>query len=228
MTPTAVKKRYFIIDFDSTFSRLEALDELAVISLRGKKERDRILKQMKDITNAGMEGKIPIDESLERRVVLLRANRQHLKALVRHLKRNVTPSFARNKKFLRKYANHIFVLSSGFKEFIIPVVKRFGLLEEHVFANDFLFDKRGNIVGFDRKNPLAKKGGKVAKLKELGLDGDVYAIGDGYTDYELKKSGLASKFFAFTENISRDAVTAKADHIVPTFDELLYHVGYEQ
>jgi D-3-phosphoglycerate dehydrogenase len=47
-------------------------------------------------------------------------------------------------------------------------------------------------------------------------------IGDGYTDYEIKASGLANKFYAFTENVSRPSVTAQADHIAPSLDEILY------
>ena len=47
-------------------------------------------------------------------------------------------------------------------------------------------------------------------------------IGDGYTDYEIKHAGLANKFYAFTENIARENVKSKADHITPSLDEFLY------
>ncbi|HRI79618.1 MAG TPA: phosphoglycerate dehydrogenase, partial [Cyclobacteriaceae bacterium] len=49
-----------------------------------------------------------------------------------------------------------------------------------------------------------------------------YVIGDGYTDYEIKHSGLANKFYAFTENVERESVSSKADHIAPSLDEFLY------
>jgi len=47
-------------------------------------------------------------------------------------------------------------------------------------------------------------------------------IGDGYTDYEIKHAGFANKFYAFTENVEREKVLAKADHITPSLDEFLY------
>ncbi len=47
-------------------------------------------------------------------------------------------------------------------------------------------------------------------------------IGDGYTDYEIKHSGLANKFYAFTENVERENVMDKADHVAPSLDEFLY------
>jgi D-3-phosphoglycerate dehydrogenase len=59
-------------------------------------------------------------------------------------------------------------------------------------------------------------------LKELNLPGDIYGIGDGYSDFQLKESGMIKKFFAFTENIERKSVAEKADHITPSFDEFLY------
>jgi D-3-phosphoglycerate dehydrogenase len=30
-----------------------------------------------------------------------------------------------------------------------------------------VFDEEGNIIGYDRENPLSKEGGKVKLLKEL-------------------------------------------------------------
>src|SRR3712207_8128282 len=53
----------------------------------------------------------------------------------------------------------------------------------------------------------------------LFRSGEIYVIGDGYTDYKLKELGLVKKFIAFTENIERDIVVAKADQVVSSFDE---------
>src|SRR3989344_466247 len=222
MIPAHTQKRYYIIDFDSTFTRVETLEELIAISLKGNKKKEEILKKIRDITNAGMEGKISIVESLEKRIALLNSNKKDLEPLIKLLKKNITPSFARNKKFLKQYGNDIFIFSNGFKEFIIPVVKTYGIPDRNVFANTFIFDKEDKITGFDRSNLLAQKGGKVAQLRKLNLKGDIFVIGDGNTDYEMRESGLASKFFAFTENVSRKSVVEKADHVIPTFDEFLY------
>lgn len=222
MTAKGKTKRYYIIDFDSTFTRVETLEELIAISLKGNRKKDEIMRGIREITNAAMEGKLSFTESLERRVALMSSNKKDIATLVTFLKKNVTPSFARNKKFLKEYGNDIFIFSGAFKEFVLPIVKQFGIPEKNVFANTFLYDTRGKIIGFDKKNPLSRAGGKVAQLRKLQLKGEILVIGDGYTDYELKASGLATKFFAFTENVSREAVIDKADHVVPTFDEFLY------
>jgi len=217
-----VNKKYYIIDFDSTFTQVEALDELARISLQDHPEREQIYKKIEDLTNLAMEGKLSFRESLAGRVKLLEANRDHLKLLVKHLKKLVSPSFARNKKFFQQHADDVLIVSGGFKEFITPVVRPYHISKENIYANTFVFDKSGKIVGYDEANPLSNEGGKVKLLKELQLQGEIHGIGDGYSDFQLKEFGMIKKFYAFTENISRKSVVEKADHVTPSLDEFLY------
>lgn len=215
-------KNYYIIDFDSTFTQVEALDELARISLENHPDRDKIYQQIEDYTNLAMEGKISFRESLTGRVQLLNANKSHLDKLVSQLKKKVSRSFGRNKEFFKENKDTALIVSGGFKEFITPVVTPYHIQKKNIYANTFKFDEEGNIIGYDENNPLSDEGGKVKLLKELKLDGRIFGIGDGYSDFQLKESGLIEKFFAFTENISRKSVTEKADHITPSFDEFLY------
>ena len=213
---------YYIIDFDSTFTKVEGLDELANIALAGSATQEKIVSQIRSLTEQGMNGEITFSEALSRRIDLLKANRSHIEKLVDFLHTQVSESFQRNEKFLREYAERILIVSGGFKEFIVPIVTAMGIKEANVYANTFVFDADDNIIGVDQDNMLAHAKGKVKLLASLNLEGDIYAIGDGYTDYELRSSGLANRFYAFTENVEREKVTSKADHIVPSLDEFLY------
>ena len=56
----------------------------------------------------------------------------------------------------------------------------------------------------------------------MNLEGEIQVIGDGYSDAVTKEAGVAHKFFAYTENISRDKTTKNADHIAPNLDEFLF------
>ena len=212
----------FIIDFDSTFTQVEALDILGEISLENDPERDSKLQAIKDITDRGMEGSLTFRESLEKRIEILQATQNQIDDLITALKRKVSKSFERNKEFLQDNAEDIFIISNGFKDFIIPIVGDYGIKKENVFANEFVYDSNGKIVDFNRENPLSSNNGKAETIKRINLEGDIYVIGDGYTDYEIKASGLANKFYAFTENVSRPRVTSQADHIAPSLDEILY------
>lgn len=215
-------RNYFIIDFDSTFTQVEALDELARISLAKHPRREEIYKQIEDLTNAAMEGQLSFRASLEKRVTLLEANREHLKQLISRLKKKVSASFSRNKAFFKKHADDVLIVSGGFKEFITPVVLPYFIKKENIYANTFVFDEGGKIIGYDDTNPLSDEGGKVKLLRRMALEGDIYGIGDGHSDFQLKESGLIKEFYAYTENIERKAVTEKADHVTPSFDEFLY------
>jgi D-3-phosphoglycerate dehydrogenase len=214
--------QYYIIDFDSTFTQVEALDELARISLKDHPEREAVYQQIEDFTNASMEGRLSFADSLEARVKLLKANRGHLNQLIKHLRKKVSTSFSRNNVFFKNHQSEVLIVSGGFKEFITPVVTEYHIKKENIYANTFVFDANDNIIGYDRTNPLSQEGGKVKLLKELNLQGDIFGIGDGYSDFQLKESGMIKKFFAFTENIERKSVVEKADHITPSFDEFLY------
>lgn len=218
---TSVKK-YVIIDFDSTFTKVEGLEELCDIALEHSAEKEEVLNKIKEITDQSMAGKIPFSESLRRRIPLLKAHRKHLPILVERLKAKVSDSFARNRVFFEQHADQVIVMSNGFKEFITPIVKDYGILEENIFANTFQFDEAGNIVGYDENSPMAQDGGKAKQIAALKLEGEIFVLGDGYNDYQIKEAGFANKFYAFTENVQRPQVTDKADHIAPTLEEFLY------
>lgn len=217
-----LRKKYFIIDFDSTFIKSEGLEELACIVFENNPKKEQIMAQIKELTHQGMTGVIPFGKSLEQRVSIIKPKRSDVEKLGQFLKKQVSSSVVRNKHFFKTYRGNIFIVSGGFKEFIFPVVKSYGILDNHVFANTFIFDDDENYKGIDMKNPMSQDDGKAKLVESLKLDGDIYVIGDGYTDYKLKELKSVKKFIAFTENIEREIVTSNADVVAATFDEFLY------
>ncbi len=135
-------KRNYIFDFDSTLTKVEALDVLAEITLANNPNKDNIIQEIIDITNLGIDGEISFTESLEKRIQLLNANKSDLVGLIETLKKEVSVSIEKNKAFFESYANDIYVISAGFKEFIIPIVAAYNIPAERVYANTFEFDER--------------------------------------------------------------------------------------
>lgn len=214
--------QYFIIDFDSTFVTVESLDALAKIALRNSPKKEKISAKITEITNKGMDGKIPFNVSLEKRLKLFQPTTEHIAGLIELLKNSITPSISRNRQFFENYKDRIYIISGGFKEYVYPIVKEFGIAQDHVLANSFKISKKGLVTGFDKKNNLAKAKGKVLTIKSLKLKGDIVVIGDGFTDYEIKKEKVAHSFVAFTENVKRDNIVKLADKTVRSFDEFLH------
>jgi len=208
---------HFIIDYDSTFIKVESLDELSKISNGDDKT---INNKISEITNLGMEGKISFSDSLRKRIELIECNKEDIVKTVEILEKKVSDSFKNNISFLKNNAENILIVSSGFHELIEPIVIQYGIKKENIFANKFLYDN-DKVIGYDKKNPLSKSKGKVNILKELKLKGEVHVIGDGYTDYEIKKEGLANYFYLFIENIKRESVVKSADYLLKSLDQFI-------
>ncbi|MDE2590164.1 MAG: phosphoglycerate dehydrogenase, partial [Patescibacteria group bacterium] len=198
------------------------LDELSRIALTNHPQKDALTQKIAEITKQGMEGKIDFPTSLAKRMALFSPTLEHINELIAFLQEHITPSVTRNKEFFVRFADRIYIISGGFAEYIIPVVKTLGIPQSHVLANKFITNKKGEITGFDPTNPLAKKNGKPLVVKKLKLSTPVCVIGDGITDYQIKEQNQADMFFAFTENVARKGVIAKADRVIQNFDELLH------
>jgi D-3-phosphoglycerate dehydrogenase len=212
----------FILDFDSTLVRVETLEIMADLVPGGAKLRARI----REITDAAMGGHMHFQDALRERLKLLHMHRDLLTQLGAQLREEISPSFKRNRAFLAANAADIHVVTSGFREVVLPVVKGLGLRPEQVYANTLHFDAEGYIDGVDWQNPLAADGGKVKVVKGLKLEGEVVAVGDGWSDYEIFAAGAAQRFYAFTENVQREEVTgARGARQAPSFDEVLYDCG---
>ena len=208
---------HFIIDYDSTFIKVESLDELSKISNNSDTNSH---KKISEITRLGMEGKISFSESLNRRIKLINCDIDDINKTIKVLNKQVSDSFKKNISFLKNNSESIYIVSSGFHELIDPIVMKYGIKRENIYANRFLYNKK-KIIGYDKKNPLSLSQGKVKLVRKLDLKGEIHVIGDGYTDFEIKKEGLASYFYLFTENIKRESVVKSADYLLKSLDQFI-------
>jgi D-3-phosphoglycerate dehydrogenase / 2-oxoglutarate reductase len=213
--------KYLIIDFDSTLVSVEGLEVLADIVLSNRDDKVEVLAEIMNICNLGMAGKITFEQSLRSRLKLFSPNQTELDELNMRLIDKITPSILDSKKFLSSNADKVYVVSGGFVEWINPVVRELGLKESNVIANSFVFDEDGRMVGIDEGCHILKQKGKAQAVRALGLSGEVYAIGDGYTDYEIKSEGVADKFILFTENVTRPDMIELADDIADGFSRVI-------
>ena len=215
---------HIIIDFDSTFITVESLDKLAAYKFSNNANGKNLIKDIQFLTNAGMNGDITFKESLDKRMKLLDINQNDILVLIEKLADCITPSFQKNKLFFKENFQRILIFSGGFKEFIIPIVDKFGINKSQVFANEFIYNSFGDIIGIDQKNVMSSNKGKVKQARSLKLNGEIHVIGDGFTDYEIKSEGVATHFFAFTENIKRKNVCELSDQVLSKFDDYLLFI----
>ena len=205
-------KKPIILDFDSTLCAVESLDALASIVLTDDPDAQAKVAEIERLTNLGMSGELPLSESLARRLATLTFDRAHVGRLVESLGHQLTPGLVEDRQWIEDQAEHLHVVSGGFVDWIAPVLTPLGFRAEHIHANVLCWD--GDVcVGFNLDHPLSRNGGKPEIVQQLGLGPDkgAIAVGDGISDLELKRSGHAYRFIAFTAHAQREVVVEEAD-----------------
>jgi D-3-phosphoglycerate dehydrogenase len=213
-----------VFDFDSTLVQDEGLDELFLHSLEGAADREERASAFRAVTDRGMDGALPYAESLRLRMEVLRANEEHVAETARRLASRITPSVERHRAFFQDPRFQIHIVSGGFQELILPTASWLGIPPERVHAQRFQLSD-GAIVGIDPHTPMAR-GGKLEAVRLLQVPpGDLWIVGDGATDLEIRTEGYAGTFVAFTENRRREPVVSAADHVAASMDDLLHFIS---
>lgn len=221
-----VSTPFFLFDFDSTLVRLETLEALGEIALKGAPDADVRLAEISGLTDRAMAGELDFGETLTRRLELLDLRRDHIEALTDRIVGEITPSVRRNARFFEQHADRIYVLSGGFDEIIAPVAAELGLAASHVLANRLIYDGEGRVTGVDPARPLSREGGKAEAVRALGLTGEAVMVGDGWSDWQVREAGHVDRFHVFTEVVRRPAVVAAAAGAeARSLDEVLHAEG---
>ena len=83
--------------------------------------------------------------------------------------------------------------------------------------------KTAIFININTNNPLSKNRGKV--LVSETIKGYNIAIGDGFTDFEIKKFNKAKKFIQYIETINRKNINNHADFIAKNFNEAISYIN---
>ena len=215
-----LNNRALFIDFDSTFVKVETIDELAKFSLKNDPDVDTKVKMISDITNQAMSGKLDFPSALKKRLSILNLTKNDVIEVSNQISGLISDSIEDNIKTIQSISDSVWILSGGFLEVISPIVSRFGIKEDHILANSFTYNNN-IVIGCDEDNDLFKNNGKVRAIKQLNLRQDIVMIGDGYTDYEVYGNGVAKEFICYTENISRKRVIEKSDYVAHNFYDVI-------
>ncbi|GIW68523.1 MAG: phosphoserine phosphatase [Candidatus Parcubacteria bacterium] len=204
-----------VLDFDSTIVKAETFEVIARHTLRGREDAERVVDEVERITALGMEGRIPIRESLSRRFALVAPTCADIEAARDELIEAVSPSMLAHAAWLRQRAEAVWIVSNGFLPLIAPVAQLLGLRVDHIVASNFLW--KGDRCAGVEDSVLLEPGGKGKALSNLRLPPPVWVVGDGYTDYEMARA-VGARFIAFTEHIRRERAVRAADYICDSFD----------
>lgn len=204
-------------DCDSTLSKIEGIDELA--------GRVGLGDEMSRLTDAAMNGVVPLEAVYEQRLSMIRPDRDSINWLADLYVEQVIDGAKEVFETLLAQGKEVHIVSGGIRQSILPLARYLGLPETHVHAVDIYFNEDGSYRDYDQNSPLARSGGKAEICRRLlKPQGSMVMIGDGKTDMEAKQAGVS--VIGFGGVVDRPVVRELADFFSaePTLMSILAYI----
>ena len=182
--------RLLVMDMDSTLITIETIDELAdLVALK---------PQVAEITARAMRGEIEYDESLQRRVALLRGLEESALDRVYQERLKLNPGAEDLLRAVQRVGIKTLLVSGGFTRITEKLKSRLGL--DYTYANTLetaAGKLTGKIVG-RIVNADGKRDELIRVRDALGIDrSHIIAIGDGANDLKfLAEAGVSVAYHA--------------------------------
>jgi phosphoserine phosphatase len=198
--PLRAKYRFVFFDVDSTLVTIEGIDVLA----NGNAEIVRL-------TDAAMNGEVPLDEVYARRLEIIRPTRAAVEALGQQYVASLVPGAEETIATLQRAGADVHLVTAGIEQAIAPLAAKLNIAARAVHAVSLQFDDDGNYRDFDRRSLLTRNGGKELVVHAIlaRAKGRSAFIGDGVSDLETKP--VVSLFIGFGGVHTRPRVVENAE-----------------
>ena len=208
--------RVVFFDVDSTLVTIEGIDVLA----NGNPEVVRL-------TEAAMNGEIPVDQVYGRRLEIIRPTLGDVLALGERYIETMVDGVEETIATLQSAGVDVQLVTAGIAQAIAPLAARLNIAPRAVHAVALRFDEAGNYVDFDRRSLLTRVGGKelVVRAVLTRAKGKAAFVGDGITDLDTKLA--VDLFIGFGGVAVRERVREGADVYVtePTLRAVLPYLA---
>ncbi len=204
-------------DCDSTLSKIEGIDECA--------KRVGLGAEMAKLTDAAMNGELPLEAVYQKRLELIRPDRSAIEEIAALYISQIVDGAAEVFQTLQQQQKQVHIISGGLRQAILPLARFLNLPESQVHAVDIYFNDDGSYQDFDRQSPLARNGGKAVICQAVSAEPDkVVMVGDGKTDLEAQQVGV--KVIGFGGVVAREIVAKNADFYTcqPSLVSVLTHI----
>jgi phosphoserine phosphatase len=204
----SVPYRLVFFDVDSTLVTIEGIDILG----RGD-------PAIVELTEAAMNGEIPLEEVYARRLEMIRPTAADLDALAERYLASIVNGAPEVIAELQRDGTIVHLVTAGIEQAILPLAEALGVRNVH--AVRLRFTAGGAYEDFDRRSPLARAGGKSVVVQDVRArtKGKAAFVGDGASDLEAK--GAVDLFVGFGGVSERDLVRANAGVYARTMGEVL-------
>ncbi len=210
---TEPKGKLLFVDCDSTLSAIEGIDELARLS------NPAIFAEVCELTNAAMDGEVPLDEVFKRRMEIIRPNLEMAGQVSRKYIETIVPGVTDLIERATLDGWLPVIISGGFAPLIAPLARQLGI--RHVEAVPLHFNELGEYVGYGEDYPTTRNLGKneiIRAWRNAMLPERVVMVGDGISDLETIPD--VDLMVGFGGVVKREKVRLGADVWIEGFDNL--------
>ena len=203
--------RFAFFDVDSTLVTIEGIDILA----GGDPEIARL-------TDAAMNGEIPLDQVYAKRLEAIRPARAQIDQLAKTYIESIVGGAKETIAELQRRGVIVHLVTAGIEQAIRPLADVLSIRNVH--AVSLRFDANGNYEDFDRRSFLTKPGGKELVVRDVRArsHGRAVFIGDGVSDLEAKPA--VDLFVGFGGVVVRPRVKENADRYITRLPDLLTYL----
>jgi phosphoserine phosphatase len=201
---TRRRGKLWFFDCDSTLSSIEGIDELA------RAKGPEVYAQVVALTDAAMNGEVPINEVFPRRMQMIQPDRATCEAVADHYLRTLVPGISDWVDELKANGWLPVILSGGFAPLIEPLARHLGI--DHVEAVPLHLNEDGSYQGYGEDYPTTRNLGKnevIREWKQALLPEYVVMMGDGISDMETKPD--VDCFIGFGGVVARPKVRLGCD-----------------
>ena len=196
---TQPKYRLVVFDVDSTLVTIEGIDVLA----EGNGDVTRL-------TEAAMNGEIPLEEVYARRLQMIRPTRAAVDALAQRYLESIVNGAEETMGRLQRAGVIVHLVTAGIEQAVLPLGEKLGVRGVHAVRLRFAGDV---YEGFE-PSFLTHTGGKELVIRDVRArtKGKAAMIGDGASDLEAKPA--VDLFIGFGGVHIRPRVRENADVFV--------------
>jgi phosphoserine phosphatase len=191
-----------VFDCDSTLAAIEGIDELA----------GPFAAEIRALTDAAMQGAIPLEDVYGRRLEIIRPTRAQVEAVGRAYVDALVPDAREVVAALLWLGKTVRILSGGLRPAVEAAARALGVPMDAVAAVGIDFTDDGSYAGYERASPVARSGGKAEIIRTWHLPSPALLVGDGATDAEARPA--VDAFAAYMGVAWRPAVAAAADFVL--------------
>jgi phosphoserine phosphatase len=194
--------RLVFFDVDSTLVTIEGIDVLG----RGD-------PQIVALTEAAMNGAIPLEEVYARRLEIIRPDRLVVESLGAAYVTSLVEGAAETVEALNAAGVILHLVTAGLEQAIRPLADSLGI--RHMHAVGLQFEEDGTYKDFDRRSPLTRAGGKEIVVRDVRArtKGKAAFVGDGASDLEARN---AVDLFIGFGGVRERAIVRENAHVYAT------------